>query len=240
MITIAICDDEKEICSKVESILSDYSTSKKIKIDISVFYSGQNLLEYIRHGNSFDLIFLDIEMEQLNGIEFGNALRSELVDDDTRIVYISWKQSYAMDLFRIRPYHFLIKPIEENVSAMEKIISDVNEELIKNRKFFHYQIGKTYSKEPYSNIRYFSSENRVVNIHTMSNDITFYGKLDDVELDTEGSVFLRVHKSLLINVKHVKRFEGKDVHMDNGEVLEISKKYKDAVNTFIMKNWGVY
>lgn len=238
MIRIAICDDEKDICDKVDLMVVDYCASNRIKVDISIFYDAHKLLEHVKNTGHFDLIFLDIEMDILSGIEFGNLIRTDLSDDDTRLVYISWKDKYAMDLFRIRPYHFLVKPIESHRSELEKILRDVNEELVKDKQFFHYQVGKNYGKEPYGNIVYFSSENRTVKIHTVNDNITFYSKLDQVEKEIEGTVFLRIHKSILVNTRHIKRFDAKLVYMDNGDALEISKSYRDIVNNFVISNWG--
>jgi DNA-binding LytR/AlgR family response regulator len=238
VIKIAICDDEVDITTKVESILLDYATLMKFRLEISIFYDASTLLEFMNDENYFDLIFLDIEMKELTGIEFGNKLRLDFSDDDTRIVYISWNQSHAMDLFRIRPYHFLIKPIESQIKTIEKILYDVNEDMKRDKVFFHFQFGKTYSKEHYENILYFQSENRIINMQLKDQVIAFYGKLDLVENEVQGNLFLRIHKSILINIKHAKRFDGKEVLMDNGQLLEISKKYRDSVNEFILKNWG--
>lgn len=237
MIKIAICDDEKEICSKVESTILRFAEEEKIKVEINVFYLAQKLLEHMKNDHRFDLIFLDIEMEQLTGIELGNLVRNEFNDDDTRIVYISWNEGHAMDLFRIRPYHFLVKPIEDHRNDIKKIIRDVNEILVRDKQFYCYQVGKQFAKEHYANILFFSSENRVVKMHTLQGDVVFYAKLDQVESDVEGKVFLRIHKSLLINTRHVKRFLGTEVEMDNGMILEISKKYRDGVNLFAMNIW---
>lgn len=238
MIKIAICDNEKDICNDVESIILNYCSDNNIKVETSIFYSAEKLLEHVKKSNAFDLVFLDIEMDQLSGIDFGNLMRSDFPDEDIRIVYISWQQGYAMDLFRIRPYHFLVKPIEEHRTDIEKIINDVNDVLIKDKQFFHYQVGKNFGKEHYADILYFSSENRIIKLHTVEEVISFYDKLDTVEKNIEGTVFLRVHKSLLINTRHVKKFDVKTAYLDNGEELEISKRYSKNVNKFIMNNWG--
>lgn len=239
MINIAICDDEKAICGVIENIILSYSEKMNIKVKTEVFHSGEKLLKFINDGNIYDLIFLDIEMDNLDGIEFGKILRNENDDDNTKIVYISWKEKYAMELFRIRPYDFLIKPLDEKKDEIEEIIQKINDTMIKENQYFVYQVGKTYNKELYSNISYFSSSNRVVNIHTKKNVTTFYSKLDAVEEEVDKNLFLRIHKSLLINVRHANRFERKQVIMDTDEVLEISKTYREAVNTFILEHWGI-
>ena len=66
MVKIAICDDDVEICSLIESILLEYAALNALKIESHIFYSGENLLQCLNDGDNFDLIYLDIEME---GIE---------------------------------------------------------------------------------------------------------------------------------------------------------------------------
>ncbi len=106
MLRIAVCDDEMDICSRLEAVIMEIAERKGRQVEIDVFYSASKLKEYVGHGNRFDAIFLDIEMEGLTGIDFGKVLRNEFKDDSTKIIYISWERDYAMDLFEIRPFHF--------------------------------------------------------------------------------------------------------------------------------------
>lgn len=75
MINIAICDDDKAICTQIENILLEYAQNVCLKIETSIFYTGETLLDYFNKGNYFDLIFLDIEMEKINGVEVGRKIR---------------------------------------------------------------------------------------------------------------------------------------------------------------------
>ena len=114
MLIIAICDDEKNICTSLERVVEEYALGKNINYNIESFNSADELLKHILlKKNSYDIIFLDIEMKGINGIEFGEILRGDMKDEKTKIIYISWENSYAMDLFKVRPFDFLIKPLEE-------------------------------------------------------------------------------------------------------------------------------
>ena len=75
---IAICDDEQTICSQIEKIILNYFKTTPQKVKIEVFYSGERLCEFIEKEHSFDLIFLDIELERINGIEVGMKIREEM------------------------------------------------------------------------------------------------------------------------------------------------------------------
>ena len=111
MIRIAIIDDAVEIGTQLETILIEITTNKGIAIDIDIYYSGKELCEHLQNGEFYDLIFLDIEFQLSNGVEIVQRIRMELECEKVQIVYISAKQSYAMELFPIRPMNFLVKPI---------------------------------------------------------------------------------------------------------------------------------
>jgi len=94
MIRIAICDDVVEICSELENVILDFQKQARQKLTVDVFYSGEKLVNYITSCNNFDLIFLDIEIGKINGVDVGHFIRDELKDYITKIVYISSKNSY--------------------------------------------------------------------------------------------------------------------------------------------------
>lgn len=93
MFKIAICDDEPIICSYIEKIIHDYSKSIAESIEVEVFFSGEELYKYLKNEINFDLIFLDIELSKLNGIDLGKKIREEMKNEIAQIVYISSKES---------------------------------------------------------------------------------------------------------------------------------------------------
>lgn len=128
MINIAICDDDIKAIKEIENILSEYATLINIKILIHFFLNGKDLISFLEN-NYIDLLYLDIQMKNLTGIEVGKKIRQELYNDEIQIVYISAIKDYAMDLFQVRPNNFLIKPfskeeVEETLSTAIRLIND--------------------------------------------------------------------------------------------------------------------
>ncbi len=221
MISIAICDDNKEICSQLENILVEYSSSAYLKIDVSVFYSGESLLDFLNQGNSFELIFLDIELGQINGVEVGRQIRKVFKNLDSEIVYISGNDGYDRQLFDVQPLHFIPKPI---IAAI--VIEDFKLALKRTgcmRRFFKYQKGYDIHKIPINEIIYFESLNRELKIITVSGTDSFYGRLEDVTLNISKYQFLQIHRSYLINYNQVNILRYSEVVMSNGETLPISR-----------------
>ena len=111
MYRIGICDDDKELCSGLEEQIYSIAKELSLKADVEVWYSGEGILKDLQKGMELDLIFLDIELIQANGVSVGRFIRNDMEDIHTHIVYISSKQTYAMQLFQIQPLEFLVKPV---------------------------------------------------------------------------------------------------------------------------------
>ncbi len=111
MINIAVCEDDIFLGGQIETALCRYADAEGVAIQTEVMTSAEQCLRYIRESNMVDLLFLDIELGAMSGIELAEIIRNELHNDYMQIVYVSSKQSYAMELFESHPLHFLVKPL---------------------------------------------------------------------------------------------------------------------------------
>lgn len=227
MIKIAICDDEITICSNLESIVGTYLRSRNIQFKIDIFYSAESILESMNRDFSYDILFLDIEMQGLSGIDFGKKLRTDMRNEVLKIIYISWEASYAMNLFEVRPMDFMIKPLTED--KVHKVLDVAIVLIDREMQYFHYQRSNYHEKVLLREILYFESINRKIVMHTVHKKIEFYGRLDDVVSKTDGKYFWRIHKSFLINHLYIKRLEFKQVLMINDVILKISRDQQSTI-----------
>jgi len=237
MINIGICDDGKNICSSIEKMIEEYAKNKNIFIEIEIWYTGEALCDYLREGNSIDILFLDIELFELNGIEVGNYIRNELENRIMQIVYISGKSSYALQLFKIQPMDFLVKPITQQ--QMEETLNLALKLLGKNVEKFEFQCGKDYYYIPYVEILYFYSEGRKIKIVTTKDEKEFYGKLAD-KIKKLPSNFIVIHKSFVVNREYISKFSYEMVELVNGNKLSISKAYRKKVREILLsEEWNI-
>lgn len=233
MYRVAICDDEQLICSKIENVVLKYATEINEKIETQVFYSGEELCKFLDIGDGFDLIFLDIEMKMLNGIEVGRKIRDEMDNQITQIVYVSGKENYYRELFDVRPMHFLKKPIED-----KEIIQDIRLAMKLSDKIggiFNYKKGHEVNRIEVKKILYFESNNREVRIVTTEGEETFYGKLSDVFKQVAKHHFMFIHKSFIVNYLFITKFKHDEVTMTNSEVLPISQSRRKMIRKLQMK-----
>ena len=234
MLRIAVCDDDKVLCMQLKSMLNEIVENTDEIFETSTFYSGEELYDYMVKGNPFDLIFLDIELCEINGVEVGRKVREELNDQVTQIVYISSKDSYAMDLFDIRPLNFLVKPL--NREKIESVLKTARKVMFSNNQYFEYKIGNVNFNVLLSDVLYFESNGRKVKIILKDDEKEYYGKLSEVEEKLKDKDFFFIHKSYFINYNHVIEYAYEYVKMSNNKILAISQNNRKAVREKLLQN----
>ncbi len=225
---VAICDDEMCTCKILEEMLKKAFMSIGVGANIDVFYSGEKIVQYLKYGNTYDFIFLDIELFELNGVDVGKYIRNAQNNIETQIVFISSKTSYAMELFAVQPLDFIVKPISE-----KNVLDAINKGmryLGNSDQFFTYQFQKETKRIHCSDIIYFKSELRTVVIVSAGGEEVFYSKIATVK-DELPDYFVQIHQSYIINLYKVKSFRLNEVIMFNDEHLPVSRKYKSLLRT---------
>ena len=224
---IAICDDDVILCHQLEGIILGFGKNEDVPVQTSVFFDGKGLWKYMKQGNHFDLIFLDIEMEQMNGIAVGRAIRDTLGDEECKIVFISSRRDYAMELFAIRPMDFLVKPVtQEKLKAIWELYSRLYQ---KEQNVFYYQAKGNKNYIAFSRILYFRADNRKIEIHTTGgNVITFYGKISEVKRQTDVGRFIQISRSELVNYNAVEEYREHMLTLRGGERLPVVASRRKA------------
>lgn len=234
---IAICDDDEILCHQLEEMILQLGKNEDVLVQTSVFFDGKSLWEYMKQGNRFDLIFLDIEMEQMNGIAVGQALRDSLGDEECRVVYISGMESYAMELFAVRPMDFVVKPVTQD--KIKKIWDLYGKLSQRDQRMFHYPVNGSMNYIAFRRIRYFRIYNRKVEIHTTDGEtLIFYGKISDVREQTDAGRFIQTSRSELVNYNAIEEYRGDSVVLQGGEILPIVASRRKAAGQQISKYMG--
>lgn len=232
MYSIGICDDGENVCAFLEKMILQYAKKKDVSIDINVWYTGEGLTNYLACGNHLDILFLDIELLGMTGIEVGKFIRSELDNVGMQIVYISGKESYAQQLFKTQPLEFLVKPIlQEQIDDT----LDMAFKIIEKKKIrFEFQQGKNHYYIPMGSIMYLRSDGRKINIVTPKETYGFYGKLKEV-IKNLSEDFIVIHQSYVVNKEYIYRYTYEIIELLDGTLLTISPINRRAVRNRILR-----
>ena len=198
---VAVCDDDRRFCYKMKDILEQYEEIRGIHMETDLFFDGNELCGRLETGQRYHLIFLDVLMKKLNGVETGKFIRRVIDDYDTRIIYVSCDKEYAIELIQNQPTNFLKKPggarqIFQNLDAIQRRDR-------KEQNQFFYRQGKLVHEIPYSEIVYYQSMGRKIQIHTPKQVYEYNGKLSqllnstDKELDPDLSEYAELMKKFL-------------------------------------------
>lgn len=113
MLRIAICDDSPPITSEIESLLLSISQHTGIRMITDIYFDGKSLYSKISSGLHYDLIYMDIEMECLDGIQAARLIRTHKLP--TVLIYVSSYDTYFTQLFEVEAFRFLPKPIDKTI-----------------------------------------------------------------------------------------------------------------------------
>jgi DNA-binding LytR/AlgR family response regulator len=225
MIHVAICDDEVVIASQIENLIIGIGEEYNIKLEVDVYYSGETLEKGLLTGVQYDLLYLDIQMKGEDGITTAKNIRK--IDENLIIIFVSSYDKYLMELFRLDVFEFIKKPISSD--NFVKTFLDAKDKVCGRKVYFTYQYRGIENKALSSDIIYFESNGRQINIYLRSGNIeVFNGKLNDVEGKlSKGKIsFLRIHQSYLVNYHLIKSRTKTKVTLINGIELQISEDRK--------------
>jgi DNA-binding LytR/AlgR family response regulator len=226
MYRVGICDDDTILCSVLEEQIQALFVEISTECEIEVWYDGESLENDLKKGVGLDILFLDIELLQKNGVEVGAFIRDEMGDTELHIVYISSKQGYAMELFKMQPLDFLVKPVSGQ--KLKEVITRSMRRKKYAESCFEYQKGSQIFRIPVKEIIYFMSMDKKILMVKKDGQEEFYGKLKNVIRQLPVG-FLMIHQSYVIHQEYVSEYSYESVKMMNGDVLSVSKPYRKEV-----------
>lgn len=203
MLRIGICDDE--CCARdtlrmaVEQIL--HNEEGKV---IYEFSSGKSAANWVcNHMGEMDLLFLDIEMNGLSGMDAAKSIREQ--NNDILIVFVTGYVDYVFDGYSVQALGYLLKPVktaklQEVLNRGFKILNE------RESKTFTFQNSDGFYRIPLKNILYFYSDRRLVTLITINGNHSYYCKLDDIEENLDSD-FIRIHQRYLVNRNAIERIE---------------------------------
>jgi len=217
MIHIAICDDEKYISDNIKAFASDFFRKKNREIHLCTFLGGEELLAY---DGQIDILFLDIQMKGMDGIETARKLRADKFRGF--LIFITVLKEMVFQSFEVQAYDYLVKPVEEKQfeKTMERLYASMQ-----NASEDSLLVQKGYEGRiiPKDEIIFCEIIDRKIYLNLASGEVVdYYERIENLETKL-GSHFFRCHRSYLINLKHLKGYKNGTAYMDNGKEVPVSR-----------------
>lgn len=231
---VAICEDEKIMADKIWSFFFDMKD-----INAKCYFDAESLLSDYENGERYDIVFCDIVMKSMNGIELCRAIRK--LDENVYFCMITNYVDYAPSGYEAGVFRYLLKPVEKEdvlkvLDDMQRVPSSSPKIIIKS--FHDSVIIRTESliyievKDKYSYVHYWTEEDP-----RREETIITAGSLNYLEETLPGKSFCRIHRKYVINMEHVVSYSSMSAMMDCGTALPISYRkasaFKDAFEAFL-------
>ena len=234
---IAICDDNKIQVESTKQFIEKTSIAHDIKYFTA--NSGEELLEMERIIEDFDIIFLDIEMDGLNGIETAREIRK--TNNRAIIIFITGFKDYALEASEINTFHYPLKPIsQEKISdLMINIISRIGEikAYQETEKLFIIKTKNKVIQLPYNEIYYFEKILRRIKVISLEEEITFTGTTSDLLKDIDNNYFIRCHQGFIVNRHKISKYKNDSIYLrDIDKIIPVSRSNKENVIKILKEN----
>lgn len=227
---IALCDDDERFLYFLEQKLQKYLNMKEMPFTIRHFKSGEEILKY--NINQINLVFLDIRLAELDGIQVAQILRRR--NPDFILIFVSSYIEYAPLGYEMRALRYILK------EQIDMLFDDMMENILEEMGYFRSEITlnfASYGMESFytDNLIYIESKLHAVYFHLNGKTRHLYETLDSVQKILPVDEFLRIHKSYLVNIRHLVDITNYTVFLDNEVQLPISqKKFSDVKKRLFM------
>lgn len=229
---IAIVDDERIICEQIK----DFIQRDHRDCQIDIYLSGRALLEVKKQ---FDLVFLDIQMEGMNGMDTARAIRE--LQPDMVLIFVTGSKEYVFEAFDVSAFHYLLKPLEETkfMEVLKRAIGESRKcRAEKQKRLFIRTKNLTIDQK---DILYIESRGKKVDIHTRKETFSIYGAMSELETQL-GESFYRCHRGYLVNMAYITEYGADSITLTGGaRVYLTKKKHGEFVKAYMwyLQNGGV-
>lgn len=231
MMQIAICDDERYYRKKIKELVQQYLERRGLPYMLSLFSSGEEFLEQRENAIKYDIVFMDINMSETDGIRTAERMRA--FHSETYLVFVTAFINYVLEGYKVDAVRYIMKDTLD--TAVEECMDAILQKMHVSQVSFCFLEGerKLYT----DNILYVESRKHKVIFYYMESEMRtyeMYEKLDRIEIALDGYGFFRVHKSYLVNMKHLRSVNNYRAELDTGEELPIPRsKYQAVKEAFV-------
>lgn len=226
---IAICDDSEADRKYIYDMVDEWALVQGHSVHITTFESAENFMFCYDDRKDYDILLLDIEMGDMDGVAMAKKLRKQ--DDNVQIVFITGYSDYIAEGYEVAALHYLMKPVkkEKLLSVLDRAV----EKLSKNEKMINMELVGELVRIPIYQIRYADVLGNYVTVHA-AQEYTFKMTLSDLQKELDER-FLRVGRSCIVNLTQISRVTKTLIKLSDGTEIPLPRGAFDSVNRAIIK-----
>lgn len=225
---IAVCDDSTADRNYVINLVENWAKGAGVGLSVSAFASAEEFLFHYAECKDYDILLLDIEMGDMDGVALAKQLRRE--NETVQIIFITGYSDYISEGYEVAALHYLIKPVKEE--KLYSVLDRAAEKLRTNEKVLHFEMSGELVRVPIYQIRYVDVRLNYVTIHAKE-DITVKKTLSELA-DMLDERFYRVGRSAIVNLTRVDRVTRTEIHLDDGSCVLLPRGAYEGVNRAII------
>lgn len=237
MLKIAICEDDINDANHLKDKIEKYFKARERGYYIKIYHNAQGLLS---SAETYDVLFLDIELPDISGIELASIIREQ--DEVVSIIYLTNYSDLHRLVLPVHPFAYLIKPIsEEKLSKTMDDLEKYNKKIGKNNDIFYiyFKCSPEIVRLRVDKISYFEYLSKKVKVVTDEGDFYIKYSMHDVFQEVEQYDFAFLHRAFIVNMRRIHSVLSKDVKMDNGTLIPIAQRrcsaFKGQFNDFLQR-----
>nr|WP_297703960.1 LytTR family DNA-binding domain-containing protein [uncultured Butyrivibrio sp.] len=226
---IAICDDTEIDRNFIKDIVTDWANKSGVKPDIHMFSSAEEFLFEYEDCKDYQILLLDIEMGQMDGVSLAKELRK--TNDSAQIVFITGYSDYIAEGYEVSALHYLMKPVREE--KLSEVLDRAVSKLGKDEKALMLESGGETNLVPIYRIRFIDVRGNYTTVHA-DKEYTIKKTLSDVEKELDER-FYRVGRSCIVNLTQISKVTKTDFFFNSGETVPLPRGSYEKVNRAIIE-----
>lgn len=224
MVNIYLCDDNPQAVEQYAGLIRGCAEKYSIEVTLSIFYSGEALIFHLHDiPHRADVIYLNVLMEDANGIEIAKRLRES--GCTAEIIFLSAVEDYVYEAFDVNAMQYLLKGDTFADKFEQTFLRAVSLTSGKEKEMFFCEFDNVKRVIPVQQISYFEIWRRVITVHFGDDTAKFYGTLESLEQQLAHRNFVRVHRSYLVHLPYISQFQAQGLELKNGEKIPIGVTY---------------
>ena len=242
MVHFILCDDDNVFLQKLSQKLKNVLSQLNRASNICSVPSPEEITEAMCASCDVAILDIDYDGQSVNGIDLARKIRS--FRKNAVIIFVTNFIEYAPEGYEVQAFRYLLKSnLEQDFS---KYIQQALEQVDSLRESLQIQINGEVIDLPLENILFFEVQQHNITAHLQRSPLrkdlktySYYGSLTELEQKLEPRGFLRIHKSYLVNMKHLKKFQCREATLDNGMTLRVGEKsYAENKQKYLLwKGW---